>query len=104
MTRINQELTTLAPALNQQSWSVAPLSSNAAIPVRAVLKKLGSERYVFAAGMADGATTARFSLTGIGAPTSIEVIGEGRNLTPVDGVFEDAFEPYAVHLYRMRVD
>lgn len=104
MTRINQELMTLAPALNQQSWSVAPLSSNPTIPVRAVLKKLGSERYLFAAGMADGATTARFSLAGIGAPASIEVIGEGRNLTPVDGVFEDAFEAYAVHLYRMRID
>lgn len=103
MARINQELSTLAPALNTQSYGLTPVSSNAAVPVEAVLKKLASERYIFAASAADGATTARFSFAGIGSPTSIEVIGEGRNLTPVDGGFEDAFEPYAVHLYRMRL-
>jgi hypothetical protein len=32
---------------------------------------------------------------------SIEVIGEGRNLTPMADTFEDAFEAYAVHLYHL---
>jgi hypothetical protein len=102
MTRINQELIALAPVLNTQSFELTPASSNTAVPVRAVLKKLDGERYIFAAGAADGATVARFSLAGIGTPTSVEVIGEGRNLTPSDGAFDDAFEPYAVHLYRLR--
>jgi hypothetical protein len=73
------------------------------VPVAAVLKMVGNERYVFAAGTANGATTASFSLTGIGEPSSIEVIGEGRNLTPQAGAFDDAFEPYGVHLYRFTV-
>jgi hypothetical protein len=104
MTRINQEILALAPALNSQSYSVTALSSNAAIPVRAVLKMLGAERYVFAAGVANGATTASFSLSGIADPNNVEVIGEGRYLTPLNGAFEDAFEPYGVHLYRFSVN
>jgi len=102
LTRINQELVTLAPALNSQSFSLNPISSNAAVPVHAVLKKQGTERYIFSVGMANAPTTASFSLLGIGNPTSIEAIGEGRNITPTAEAFEDAFEPYAVHLYHLR--
>ena len=101
MTRIDQELAQLAPALNSQSFGLTPLSSNAAVPVHAVLKKPAQGRYVFSASMADGATTASFPLRGLGDVTSIEVIGEGRNLTPAGDTFEDAFEPYAVHLYQL---
>jgi hypothetical protein len=99
--RINRELLQLAPVLNTQSYALDPSSSSDAVPVRAVLKQLGGERYVFAAGMANGATTATFGLDGIGASISIEVIGENRSIVPNDGTFEDAFEPYAVHLYRI---
>jgi hypothetical protein len=99
--RINRELTLLAPALNSQSYALSPLSSNADVPIRAVLKYSGGERYVFAAGMANGAATAAFALNGIDASVSIEVIGEDRSIVPSDGRFEDAFEPYAVHLYRI---
>jgi hypothetical protein len=100
LSRINREIMELAPALNTRSYAIDPVSSNGAVPVRAVLKQVGSERYVFAAGMADGVTTARFPLTGRFAPPAIEVIAEGRSIEPVDGAFEDAFEPYDVHLYR----
>ena len=100
--QINAQLTELAPALNAQSFALTPVSSNASAPVRAVLRKVGAERYVFAVNMADAATTATFALTGIGAPTSLEVLGEGRNLTPTNDAFEDAFEGYGVHLYRLR--
>jgi hypothetical protein len=101
LTRINQEVEQLAPALNTQSFGLSPTSSNVGVPVHAILKKLGQERYVFSSSMADGATTASFSLHGLGDVTSIEVLGEGRNLNPQSDSFEDAFEPYAVHLYRL---
>ena len=91
LTEINAQLLELAPLLNTQSFSLSPQSTNPSVPVHAVLKKRGSERYVFSVSMADGATTARFALTGIGSPTSVEVIGEGRNLTPLGEFFEDAF-------------
>jgi len=98
---VNQELTELAPALNSQSFSLNPVSSNAAVPVHAVLKKVGAERYIFSVSMANAPATASFSLLGIGKPNSIEALGEGRNITPTAESFEDAFEPYAVHLYHL---
>jgi hypothetical protein len=99
--RINRELLQLAPVLNTQSYALSPSSTNDGVPVRAVLKQLGRERYVFAAGMADGATMATFALGGIDASIEVEVVGENRSIVPGDGTFEDGFEPYAVHLYRI---
>lgn len=101
LTQINAQLTELAPILNLQSFGLSPMSSNANVPVRAVLKKSGADRYVFAVSEASGATTAAFDLNGVGKATSIEVLGEGRNLTPTNDAFEDAFEGYGVHLYRL---
>jgi hypothetical protein len=102
LARINRELLLLAPALNTQSYALQPVSSNRAVPVRAVWKQLGAERYVFAAGMADGATTATFAVSDAGIGSDVEVIGEGRSVALSDGVFEDDFAPYDVHLYRLR--
>jgi hypothetical protein len=99
--RINREVLELAPALNTQSYSIGVSSSNDAVPVRAVLKQTATERYVFAVGMTDGATNATFTLSGIAGSSVVEVIGENRSVVPSDGVFEDVFEPYAVHLYRI---
>lgn len=101
MTQIDAQLVELAPMLNSQSFSLAVQSSSPAVAVHAVLKKRGAERYVFAVGMAEAATTARFSLRGVGSPTSVEVIGEGRTIQPISDAFEDAFEAYAVHLYHL---
>jgi hypothetical protein len=99
--RINRELLQLAPVLNTQSYRLSPSSTNDSVKVRAVLKQLDGERYVFAAGMANGATTATFALPDLGTSVRIEVIGENRVILPRAGGFEDAFEAYAVHLYRI---
>lgn len=98
LARLNREILQLAPALNSRSYALRPSSSNGAVPVHAVLKQLAGERYVFAAGMADGAATATFFVRGAGR---VEVIGEGRDIVASDGVFQDAFAPYDVHLYRI---
>jgi hypothetical protein len=102
LAQINAQLEELAPLLNTQSFELSPTSRNPDAPVHAVLKKSGKDRYVFAVSMAKVATTAMFSLAGIDSATSIEVIGEGRNLAPSNDAFEDAFEGYGVHLYRLR--
>jgi len=99
--RINRELSALAPVLNTQSYALAPRSARAQVPVHAVLKRLGAERYVLAAGMADGATSASFDLGGLSRGARVEVLGEGRDLVADDGAFEDDFAPYDVHLYRI---
>jgi len=48
----------------------------------------------------DAATTATFTLSGQ-AGQAVEVIDENRSLTSKAGVFQGAFEPWAVHLYRI---
>ncbi len=101
LTSLNRELLELAPALNTQSYALAPQSVNPDVPVRAVLKRVGAERYVFAAAMADAETRSRFVIGGVDDATRVEVIGEGRELTPRAGAFEDEFAPYDVHLYRL---
>jgi hypothetical protein len=101
LTRINRELAELAPVLNTQSYALAPRSSNAAVPVRAVLKRLGAELHVFAASMTDGATSATFDLGGLVRGARVEVLGEDRDVVAADGAFQDDFAPYDVHLYRI---
>jgi hypothetical protein len=100
LTRLNREIIELAPALNTQSYSLAPKSRTAAVPVHAVLKRVGEVRYVFAVSMANGATTATFSLSGLDG-ARVEVLGEARDVVASEGVFEDDFAPYDVHLYRV---
>lgn len=101
LTRLNRELTELATVLNTQSYAITSRSTNDAVPVRAVLKRVGAERYVFASGMANGSTTATFELGGIDGTTRVEVIGEAREITPTEGAFQDDFAAYDVHLYRL---
>ena len=56
--------------------------------------------YVFAAGMGRESTRATFTVAE-GKEGSVEVIGEGRTVSMSGGKFEDGFEGYGVHLYRM---
>lgn len=104
LARLNQEVMALAPALNTQSYSLPVESANAAVPVHAVLKLVGGERYVFSVAMASGRTQATFALGGIDGLdgfTRVEVLGEGREVAAGDGAFQDDFEGYDVHLYRV---
>ncbi len=43
-----------------------------------------------------------FELAGLRGNTAVEVLGEDRTIAGSDGRFADEFEPYAVHLYRVR--
>jgi hypothetical protein len=36
------------------------------------------------------------------APASVEVVGEGRSLTPAGATFKDNFAPYEAHVYIVR--
>jgi hypothetical protein len=104
VTAINKEIAELAPALN--SPTLAPgatvASSAADVPIRAMTKRLGGATYVFAVAMRGGATKAAFTVPGLPPAAEAEVIGEGRSIKVSVGKFDDAFEPYGVHLYRFK--
>jgi len=103
VTAINKQIQELAPVLNSPSVKdlVQVESSDANVPVATMVKKGKDGTYVFAVSMRNGPTRATFKVKGMGQGL-VEVLGEGRELKPAAGSFEDAFAGYAVHLYRMQ--
>ena len=75
-------------------------SSDAQVPIAALCKKKDGATYVFATSLRDTPTTATFTVGGAGA-ARVEVIGEGRMLKANGGTFNDSFDGYGVHLYRV---
>jgi hypothetical protein len=104
VTKINAEIRELAPVLNSPTVADAATvtSSAAEVPIDILCKKHDGAIYLFAVGMRNAATTGAFHAKGAAAGAKVEVLGENRTLTLKAGAFEDAFEPYAVHLYRIR--
>ena len=100
---INAQVTALAAVLNTQSVGngVTVASSDASKPVDVMLKRSGGASYLFAVEMRSGMTTATFTLRDFPATASAEAIGENRTIDVKDGVFEDDFASYGVHLYKI---
>jgi hypothetical protein len=103
ITSLNRQITALAPVLNRSSVSNAEtvVSENSAVPVAISVKIYDGSTYLFAVGMRDGSTSARFTVKNMAGAKSVEVIGERRTLPARDGVFTDRFNPWDVHLYRL---
>jgi hypothetical protein len=103
VSRINHQIGELAPVLNSPTVAdgakVTP--SNTAVPVATMVKRHGGAVYVFAVAMRDGQTRARFSVQGLSGQRAVEVLGEDRTLESKGGGFEDDFQPWDVHLYRL---
>jgi hypothetical protein len=101
---INQQIHTLAPVLNSPTIpeGVRVSSSTADVPVEAMVKRQEGATYVFAVGMREGTTTATFAVAGLTGKAKVEVLGEDRTVELRDGVFQDQFAPWGVHLYRIR--
>ena len=100
---INAQVTELAPVLNTQSVGngVGVVSSDASQPVDVMLKRADGASYLFAVQMRGGSTTATFTLRDFSARATAEVLGEERSIDVIEGMFEDDFTSYGVHLYRI---
>jgi hypothetical protein len=104
---LNGRIRELAPVLNVPSVAngVQVASSAADIPVDVMLKRHGGATYLFAVELRAGQTTATFTLRGLPARATVQVLGEDRTLAvePRAGgvAFSDAFSGYGVHLYRI---
>jgi hypothetical protein len=103
VTALNKQVEELAPVLNSPTVKDAlkAESSNAGVPVAAMVKKQGGATYVFAVAMKPGTTQATLTLEGLPAGAQIEVLGEDRKIAPVGGKFQDQFSDWDVHLYRI---
>jgi hypothetical protein len=104
VTTINQQITRLAPLLNRPALRgvVNVATDNREVPVAVTARERGGITSVFAVGMRDGRTTATFTMPGRKGEQLVEVMDENRKIIAKDGVFEDTFEPWAVHLYAVR--
>lgn len=103
VTRINRQISQLAPVLNSPTVQgvVRVQSKNPDVPVDVMVKQTGAVIYIFAVAMRDGATDATFVLPGVKDGTSAEVLGENRAVAVKNSSFTEHFGGWAVHLYRL---
>ncbi len=103
VTKINRQIRQLAPVLNAPSVTDGAEVSvdDQSAPVDLLVKRHEGAVYIFAAEMRDAPATARFGIAGLSGKHAVSVLGEERSLTSEGGKFEDRFQPWAVHLYRV---
>ena len=104
VTKINNQIHELAPVLNSPTVEDAATveSSSEEVPIALMVKKQGGATYVFAVGMRNAPTKGVFEVNGLPKTSTAEVMGEGRTISVEEGRFEDSFESYDVHLYRIQ--
>ncbi|HNT74447.1 MAG TPA: fibronectin type III domain-containing protein [Anaerolineae bacterium] len=101
LTRINQQITALAPAIlgpDRSQRVSAQESGGGRVDVTA--REYNGDLYIFVVNLERASEAVIFTVDGISSAT-VEVIDESRNITLNDGQFEDTFEELAVHLYRI---
>lgn len=104
VTRINRRIHELAPVLNSPTLTDAVTVNvlPTEVPVACMVKQQGAATWLFAVGMRPERAEVTFRLPGISGAAVAEVLDESRAIPVRNGQFMDAFEPYAVHLYRVR--
>jgi hypothetical protein len=95
-TRLNKQITELAPVLNGEDVKVETKAEGG--PIAAMAKRRGEDIYIFAVGMSGQNATAKFSLPEMGERRVI-MFGEGR--TVEGNSFSDKFAGYEVRIYRV---
>jgi hypothetical protein len=103
VTRTNLQIHELAPVLNGPTMPDAAtvVTQNAETPVAIMVKQYEAATYLFAVIMREGQTRAQFTIPSLQGDLPVEVLGESRTLTSQNGVFDDNFDTWDVHLYRI---
>jgi hypothetical protein len=98
---IDRQVLDLAPALNAPTVKEG-VSSKSSLDSRVdvMVKKVAGTTYVFAVNMFNKPEKPTITAPGLAAGKA-EVIGEDRHVDIAGGQIVDAFEPYAVHLYKV---
>jgi hypothetical protein len=101
---VNKAIQALAPALNSPAVADAAqvTPTPADVPIRAMTRRHDGATYIFAVALRGAAAKAAFTVPGLPQAAQAEVLGEGRSIKVSAGRFDDAFEPYGVHLYRIK--
>jgi hypothetical protein len=97
--KTNETIRTLAPVLNSPTLA-GLVAVSSTVPIATMAKRQGDALYLFAVAMQREASTPWFAIRGLrdGRAT---VIDEDRTIAIKDGILEDSFAGYGVHLYRI---
>ncbi len=102
---INHRIAALAPVLHSPTVvdGAKTQPANPEIPIATMVKKYEGAVYLFAVAMREGQTQAKLSIQGLSGRHAVEVLDEDRTLESADGTFDDNFQPWDVHLYRVPI-
>jgi hypothetical protein len=103
VTSINATIKANAAILNTQTVSNGATVStgSSANPVDIMVKRRAGFTYIYAVSMRKGTPTANFTLRDFTGTSTVEVVGENRTITATNGVFQDAFTNWGVHIYKV---
>lgn len=99
VTRMNQLIASLAPVLHGPNAD-GEVTVDSTVPIATMSKLHDGALYLFAVAMKPASARARFTLRAPDQGTAYEIGGE-RRLTVVHGAFEDNFDEYGAHAYRI---
>lgn len=104
VTEINKQIHELAPALNSPTVEgmASVESSNPEVPIDVMVKKYKGDTYIFSVAMRIDPVKGTFKIKGLKDTISAEVIGEGRTVEIKNGGFQESFDSYGVHLYKIQ--
>lgn len=103
VTSINATIKANAAILNTQTVSngATATTGSSANPVDIMVKRYNGFTFIYAVSMRKGTPTATFNLRDFVGSSTIEVVGENRTITATNGVFQDVFTNWGVHIYKV---
>jgi hypothetical protein len=99
ITTTNRLIHSLAPVLNSPN-AKRKINVQSAVPIATMLKQHEHTLYLFAVAMRNAPSRAQFAVDGLD-DTQADVLGEARNVSIRNGMLEDDFAGYGVHLYKI---
>jgi hypothetical protein len=103
VTQLNRQIQKLAPVLNQPSVAkgLTVASAKPDRPVATLLKAHEGGFFLFTVNMNGEETVADFDLSATMVDAAVTVLDEDRSVPMKEGRFQDRFQPWDVHLYRL---
>jgi hypothetical protein len=97
--KTNDTIKALAPVLNRPTIA-GMVAVSSVVPIATMAKRQGDVLYLFAVAMRREKSTPWFAIRGL-RDGQATVIDEDRTVTIRDGILEDSFAGYGVHLYKI---
>jgi len=103
VTALNGQITRLAPVLNSPAIPdlATAKADNSSIPIACTGRRVNGSSWIFAVPLREGAGNVSFKLKSPEDARQAEVVDEDRKLQVTQGAFQDHFDSWQVHLYRV---